>query len=73
MDDRKKTKAQLIGELEELRNQISELTISDQRVTMAIEGTDEGVWDWDVANGDIYFDKEGLWLRILGYEKDEIY
>ena len=72
MDDRKKTKAQLIGELEELRNQISELTISDQRVTMAIEGTDEGVWDWDVANGDIYFDKEGLWLRILGYEKDEI-
>lgn len=46
------------------------LQISEERMQLALRGTEEGIWDWDVTTGQLYVDE--TWLRKLGYEADEL-
>ncbi len=46
------------------------LEIAEQRWQLAIEGTNDSVWDWDIASGQVYHDER--WSRMLGYEAAEI-
>ncbi|MBN1595049.1 PAS domain S-box protein [candidate division FCPU426 bacterium] len=43
---------------------------SEQRVELAIQGADLGLWDWDYARREIYFDPRGS--EILGFPHIEI-
>lgn len=43
---------------------------SNERWKFAIEGADDGVWDWDVASGHVTFSKR--WKSMLGYEDHEL-
>jgi len=43
--------------------------IKDQFM-LAINGTNDGIWDWDLVSGDLFLSKR--WKQILGYEDDEI-
>ncbi len=43
---------------------------SNERWKFAIEGSGDGVWDWDVGTGRTAFSKR--WKSMLGYEEDEI-
>ncbi len=47
-----------------------DLDLAEQRWQLALEGTNDGVWDWDMANGDLYHDER--WARMLGYDPAEI-
>ncbi|MGA1868880.1 MAG: PAS domain S-box protein [bacterium] len=50
------------------RKQIEEnLRISQERVQLAIEGTNQGLWDYNVATDELYFDPS--WQRMLGFSK----
>ena len=40
-----------------------------QRLQLILEGTDEGLWDWDVVKGEIRLDDN--WIRVLGYVPGE--
>lgn len=42
------------------------LAESEQRLEMAIRGTALGVWDWNVATGEVVYSDE--WARMLGYD-----
>ena len=42
---------------------------SEQRLRLALETGNEGLWDWDVATGLAYFSP--TWYSMLGYEPDE--
>ncbi|HEY1110505.1 MAG TPA: PAS domain-containing protein, partial [Opitutaceae bacterium] len=46
------------------------LDLAEQRWQLAIEGTDDSVWDWDVVTGNVYHDDR--WPRMLGYEPGEM-
>ena len=37
----------------------------EERLRLMLEGTDEGLWDWDVVKGEIRLDDN--WVRVLGY------
>jgi PAS domain S-box-containing protein len=46
------------------------LDLAEQRWQLAIEGTNDSVWDWDVPSGRIYHDER--WARMLGYQEGEL-
>ncbi len=46
------------------------LDLAEQRWQLAIEGTNDAVWDWDVVTGEVYHDER--WARMLGYEPGEL-
>jgi len=43
---------------------------SEERYALAVEGSHDGVWDWNVASGAIYFSPR--FLQLLGFEPGEI-
>ncbi|MDB6094012.1 MAG: Blue-light-activated protein [Verrucomicrobia bacterium] len=53
---------------EKAKNEAAEL--AEQRWQLAIEGTNEAVWDWNIERGTVYHDNQ--WARMLGYASDEI-
>lgn len=44
--------------------------LSQERLELALEGGELGIWDWDLENDSMVYNKQ--WAKILGYELDEI-
>jgi diguanylate cyclase (GGDEF)-like protein/PAS domain S-box-containing protein len=45
---------------------IRELTLSEERYALAVRGANDGIWDWDLTSGKIYFSPR--WHAIMGRE-----
>mgnify|MGYP001183047162 CR=1 FL=1 len=48
----------------------SALQKSEERLNLALTGTNVGVWDWDLETNEMYFSP--AWKEMLGYENDEL-
>ena len=46
------------------------LRTSEERLHLALEGSNLGLWDWNLKTGKIYRDR--AWKQMLGYEESEI-
>src|SRR4029077_16056353 len=43
---------------------------SEERLTLAFAGAQEGVWDWNLVTGAVVYSRR--WTQMLGYAEEEI-
>jgi PAS domain S-box-containing protein len=46
------------------------LKTSERRWQFALEGSQDGIWDWNVVTNEVYF--SSMWKKMLGFADDEI-
>ncbi|MFC7249884.1 PAS domain S-box protein [Halomicroarcula sp. GCM10025324] len=54
----------------ERRDRERELEETTERLKLALEGANLGVWDWNIETGDVRFDER--WTGMLGYDHGEL-
>ena len=60
----------LLAENEERRRIETRLKVSDERLRLALDSTEIGIFEWNVTTGHVYY-SNGLWA-MLGYEHDKM-
>lgn len=43
---------------------------SEERLQLALEASGDGLWDWNIETGDVYYSPQ--YMTMLGYEADEL-
>lgn len=54
---------------QEMQEVYEQLRKSETRYVLAAQGANDGLWDWDLVNGDIYYSPR--WMEILGISAED--
>ncbi len=46
------------------------LRVSERRLAHALEATNDGLWDWEIATGSVHFSRR--WCEMLGYAQAQV-
>ena len=55
---------------EELLTANKSLQESEERFALALEATSEGLWDWNIATGEMFYSPR--WCKTLGFDTSEV-
>ncbi|WP_051142093.1 sensor histidine kinase [Paucidesulfovibrio longus] len=70
IDSFHKMSATIRAREESLRRVNEALSISEQRLNMAITAANDGLWDWNIPRNEAYYSPR--WFTMLGYEPDSL-
>lgn len=69
-EDLSRVNEELRAEVAMRRSAEESLKESEERWELALEGGDQGVWDWNLRTNEVFFSRR--WKKMLGYENYEI-
>lgn len=60
----------LAKDISDKKSMFKESYILEERLRLALRGSNDGIWDWNILNNSIYFSPR--WKEMLGYSDDEL-
>jgi diguanylate cyclase (GGDEF)-like protein/PAS domain S-box-containing protein len=60
----------LIAREQEVESMNARIRADEERLRHALEGSNEGLWDWDLNTDEVYYSQR--WKEMLGYQEHEI-
>lgn len=60
----------ILRDISDRKQAEASLRISEERLQLALEGSEDGLWDWNIPTGECYLSPG--WVRMLGYEPGEM-
>jgi diguanylate cyclase (GGDEF)-like protein/PAS domain S-box-containing protein len=61
---------QISAAKQQLEQDLERLQQSEERYSLALQGSTDGIWDWNLRTSEIFFSAQ--WKAMLGYEEAEI-
>ncbi len=61
---------ELVFHIQELKNEMARLKANEERTRLAIEAVNDGIFDFDLKNQEIFF--SARYYTMLGYEPYEL-
>jgi PAS domain S-box-containing protein len=65
-----KANKELQAEITERKEAEEALRVSEERFALAVQGANDGIWDWDIQNNSLYWSPR--LKELLGYADDEL-
>lgn len=60
----------LVSDITARKQAETALQESQERLALVIQGSNDGIWDWDLKTNQVYFSPR--WKSMLGYEEQEV-
>lgn len=49
---------------------VEEVRFNQVRLDLALQSAEQGLWDWNIQTGDLYFND--VWCHMLGYKREDV-